>query len=499
MKRYLPYVLVLVIALLLVVFENDYLYALQDHSLFLRTPLFFEQQMEKPGGLLTWTACFLTQFFYYPILGVGILLLLWMVFMWLCQRTFRLQNTWLTLIPVACLVLTITTLGYWLYFLKLPGHAFCATIGSIVAVALVWGYRTLPRRHHLPSVYIVFAAGLGYLSFGFYALIATALMGIVSWREKYYRSDVFLALTQIIFWPLFGYYCGFHETNIVNIYWAALPVFAHQGERFFAYNIPYIILFASMALMAVKPGIKPSKRLNTGIVAFVAIGLCTFWYKDDNFHRELSMQRNIERQAWEKVLTTAKGAKGEPTRAMCMMQNLALFRLGRTGNEAFLYPNGAARYNVPFSIHAVHTVGKQLYLQYGVLNYCYRWCMEDGVEYGWTAGHLKLMAQCALLNRENMAAQRFLNLLKKTTFHRRWALRYEAMIHRPQLVLHDPALSPILPLLRTDNFLTADQSQLEMFLVEQIVSTPGDTREQQTLANFTMRYYRRNKQQIMER
>jgi hypothetical protein len=139
-----------------------------------------------------------------------------------------------------------------------------------------------------------------------------------------------------------------------------------------------------------------------------------------------------------------------------------------------------------------------LYLQYGIPNYCYRWCMEDGVEYGWTVERLKLMTKCSLLNGELVAAQRFINALKKTDFHRKWALKYEEYIHRPNLIGQDPELKPILPLLRTDNFLTSDQSQEEWFLIEHILSSPGETREQKALSAFTMQYYQRNRQQIIE-
>lgn len=497
MKKWWPYLVIVLLWVPLVVFESDYLYALQDQNLFLHTPLFFEQQMVKAGGLLTWIGSYLTQYFYYPMLGAGILCLLWAFFMWLCKRTFRLANTWIALIPVACLVLTIVTLGYWVYYLKLPGHAFCATIGSIVAVALAWGYRALPRRHHLPSVYIVFVAGLGYQFFGFYALLATALMGIISWREhKSLWKDAFLAFTQIILWPIFNYYCGNPEINIVNIYWTGLPVFVHQGERFFAYNMPYVILFASMVLMAMKPGIKSRKWLNITIVAVVAIGLLKFWNKDDNLHRELSMTRSIETGQWEKALKTAKNVKGEPTRLICMMRNLALFVQGAKSTNG--YRDGAKRPASPFTVHTVHTAGKLLYLQYGIPNYCYRWCMEDGVEYGWSVEKLKLMTMCSILNGEEVAAQRYVNLLKKTDFHKKRAMRMEAMIKAPQLVMQAPEFKHILPLLRDDNFLTADQSQQELFLIEHIMSTPGATLEQRRLADFTMSYYRNNRQKLVE-
>ena len=63
--------------MLLVVFESDLLFRLQEHDLFLHTPLFFQQRMVTAGGLLTWAGSYLTQFFYYPILGAGLLCLLW--------------------------------------------------------------------------------------------------------------------------------------------------------------------------------------------------------------------------------------------------------------------------------------------------------------------------------------------------------------------------------------------------------------------------------------
>lgn len=481
----------MVAAVLLTVFESDLLYTLQEQNLFLRTPLFFQQQMVKAGGLLTWASSFLTQFFYYPVLGAGVLCLLWAFLMWLLKRTFRLSDVWPALLPVACLLLTVVTLGYWVYYLKLRGAPFVATLGILIAVFFVWIYRQLPRRYFLRSLFVPLSACMGYPLFGFYGLMATALMALMAWRVDGSRrlTDTLTALLSIIAVPLVCYHTLYHETNIVNIYWTALPVFAMHGERYFAYNLPYIFLVVS--LIALIPLAKARVWVSYCALSLTTLTVIIFWYKDDNFHRELSMRRSLENQDYGQMLATAQAVKGEPTRAICLMQNLALFRTGRMEQEMFHYPIGAARPAAPFSVRLVHTVGKMLYLQYGVPNYCYRWCMEDGVEYGWTVEKLKLMAKCSLLNGEFVAAQRYLNLLKKTVFHRAWALRYEAYIHRPQLISQDPELRPIIPLLRSDNFLTADQSQLEMFLIEQILSTPGTNVVQQELARLTMRYYQK--------
>ncbi len=63
----------MLIALALLIFEEDLLWKEQETSLFLHTPLFFREQMVVPGGLTTWVATFFSQFFYYPWLGTMLL------------------------------------------------------------------------------------------------------------------------------------------------------------------------------------------------------------------------------------------------------------------------------------------------------------------------------------------------------------------------------------------------------------------------------------------
>ena len=493
----------LLAAVALAVFEGDLLYKLQEQNLFMHTPLFFQQRMVVAGGLLTWAGSYLTQFFYYPMLGAGLLCLLWAFFMFLLGRAFRVGKAWfpLTLVPVACLLLNITDLGYWVYYLKLPGHAFVATLGSIVAVVLAWHYSLLSKRPlSVRLLFILLSASLGYPLFGFYALWGVVLMAVIALRGKAARwpADVAMAVLAVIAVPLVCYQYVFHETNIVNIYWAALPVYARPEGSFPAYSLPYVVLVVSVLLFALRPVVKVGQWLQSLVLTLTAAFVLMFWYRDDNFHRELSMSRSIWEAQWDEVLSTAKATKGEPTRLVCIMKNLALTRLHRQPQEAVQYPEGARRPNAPFSVRNVHTEGKLVYLHYGIPNYCYRWCMEDGVEYGWSVEKLKLMMLCSLLNGEAVAAQRFANMLKKTDFHSSWAKRHEQYVRNPLLMAGDPALAGILPLLRQDNFLTADQSQLELFLVEQLLSTQGDTPEQRELANFTMFYYRNNRQKLAE-
>ena len=503
MRRFAPYLCLLPVFALLAVFERDLLYQVQEQNLFLHTPLFFEQQMIRAGGLLTWAGSYLTQFFYYPLLGAGLLCLLWAFFLWLFRWAFRLSDAWTGLLPVSCLLLTVVSLGYWVYYLKLPGHAFCATLGCLLAVGLAGLYSRVPRKSGLSMTFILLTACLGYPLFGFYGLWAVVMMGFIGGLADTCRvADLLTAAMSVAGVPLICYCTLYHQTPLENIYWAALPVYAHVGERFPAYYLPFVFIVITTLFLTVRhrwPRLSKSLRWGRGVIlVLVAVSVAVFWQKDRNFHRELSMSRSMEQSNWDDVLQRARTGKGEPTRAICLMKNLALFRLGRPADDMFRYPEGAKRPDAPFNIRMVHTVGKQIYLQYGLTNYCYRWCMEDGVEYGWTVERLKLMALCSLLNGETVAAQRFLNLLKKTAFHRQWAQHYEECLHNPRLIYRDKVLAPVLPLIRSDNFLTADRSQLELFLIEHLLSSPGATREQQELMQRTRYYYQRTRHQLVE-
>ena len=256
LRKLLPYAVVLLMCIALTVFEADYLYRAQEQNLFLSTPLFFHQCMVTSGGLLTWLGAFLTQFFHYPALGAGILCLLWVFLIFLLKRTFRLSDKWvpLTLVSIGCLVLTITTLGYWVFYLKLHGALFIATLGTITAVVLALVFTFIPQKFYLRPLFIAFSTCISYPLFGFYGLWGTALMGIMAWRtiKMTKRERIICSLVavfSIIIVPILCYKLLYHETNIVNIYWTALPVFCRPQQRNFEYYIPYIVLVASTIMM----------------------------------------------------------------------------------------------------------------------------------------------------------------------------------------------------------------------------------------------------------
>ena len=472
MKRYLPLTIwgamLLVIASVLLSLENDFLWKLQEQNLFLDTSLFFEERMAVPGGLLSWVGTYLTQYFYNPWMGVTILCLLWLLLMWLITRAFELPAQWsaLALVPVGLLLITIVDMGYWVYMLKLQGHVFVATLGAIAVTLLLWVFRLLPWHFSFRGLIMVIFAALGYPLFGIYGMAAVLLMGIWSWRLERWslRRKIgygMLALSSAIVVPLMSYRQLYHQINLANIYYAGLPLY-YVSEEHHVYYIPYYLLVLFFVVMALVPlkQVKVAKSVIIQGVVLVAlgVGVAMSWFKDENFHHELRMQHCIEQNDWRGVLKEAALQKDEPTRAIVMMRNLALSRLGRQGEDMFNYENGSKAYAAPFGMRLMLVAGPLMYYQYGMLNYSSRLSTEMGVEFGWRVDNLKLLAKCALLRHEQQQARKYLKLLKHTTFYEEWADEVETL----------PELQSVKRMMHYDNVLSGDQGNIESFLMNRL-------------------------------
>lgn len=468
--------------------EDEYLWKVQELNLFLDTPLFYKQQLVVAGGFLTYLGTFFTEFFYHPSLGVAMLFGWWLLLMVVTAGAFRLPLRWavLLLVPVALLFISDFYLGYWIYYLKLRGYFFVATIGLTIAAALLWLYRLTPAKAWIRCAYVIITTALFYPVAGFYALLATLLMAIITWRLQpacvRHRLVVSsIAVASILIIPLLYYRFVYYQTSLANIYLTALPLF-QLIEEYAAYYLPYWLLVAFFVIMAACYRMKltvarhPVVWLLTHVVLLAALvwGVNRFWYHDYNFHKELRMQRCMEQCDWDGLLREAADQETEPTRAIVMMKNLALFRQGRQGELMYHYKTGAKPCETPIHVNMIQVLGRSIYYNYGQLNFCYRWCLEDGVEYGWRAEYLKYLTRCSLLNGEWQVARKYINLLKHTRYHGEWAEQQERFIGDTKALQAHSDYNQIFHLMSYDNSMKSDMSLLEYYLMNQYMSIESE-------------------------
>lgn len=475
----------------LLIYESHFLWKVQELNLFLHTTLFFKQQMVVPAGMFTYIGTWFTQFFYYPWLGVTMLCGWWLLVLVLLKQTFAIPARWasLLLIPITLLLLTNMDLGYWIYLLKLRGHFFLTTIATATVVGLLWGFRSLPDKYWLRAVWLLLTCVVGYPLIGIYGLAATLLMGIWSWRlVPRSRAAIYsiAAILAVVAVPLVCFRYIYHETNLANIYYAGLPLF-YITEEYPLYYLPYYLLALFMVVMVCLPRRKEGEKernskdiwnkawfpwVTQGVVlAAVAWGVVHFWYKDENFHRELKMQHLVLQTDWEGVLREAITQEDEPTRDIVMMRNLALSRIGRQGDDMYQYPNGSKNYDAPFGMRMILASGTLLYYQYGLLNSCNRLCTELGVEFGWRAEHLQYLIRCAMLDGDKKIARKYIDILKQTLFFDEWAEKMENMLDNPQLIAQDREMGPITHMLHYSDVLGSDNGFVERFIMNQLAKS----------------------------
>lgn len=476
-----------VLAIIMLYFEADLLWKVQQHNVFLNTSLFFHQMMAMPGGMLSYLGAFFTQHFYYPWVGVILMCGWWLLLMWLTKRTFNIPVRWtvVTVIPVAILLVANMDMGYWVYFMKMPGYFYAATIGTTAATALLWAFRSLPENKWISAAYVFVTTLVGYPLLGVYALVAVALMAVLAWRlSKEKSTNIVLsviALLSIIAIPLLYYRYVYVGTNSNDIYRVGIPVFGIV-DSYPNYYIPYYVLGLFFLLVSVVYSTDRSERtikakdwILQGCV-FAAVAGCVyhFWYKDANFHHELRMQRCIEQADWEGVVEEGEKQDGEPTRAIVMMHNLALSRLGRQCDEMYNFPKGSKRPNSPLPVYMFNVAGRMMLYQYGAMNECHRICMEEGVEYGWNVEQLRDLARSAMFNKEKQTARKFLDILRQTTYYSGWADHMESLLNDPQALAKDVETGPVSRMMHYTDRLDAVEGKVENALMTTLAEHDAD-------------------------
>jgi len=482
--------------LILTIWNNDYLYAVENHSLWLNSRHFLEERMLQPGGLMMWAGCYLTQYFHYPWLGALILVALWVLVYWLTIKAFRLEkgNCILALLPVTALLCSEIDLGYWLYYIKIPGYWFTESIGVAFTLLAIYLGRLMKPWLRIAWM-IVFCLG-GYAIFGWYALLGTLVMLLPfngqrsmvknaikqeqsrtcssSAEPEHFRRSQWsmvngqwsMAIMAIIATPLLWYH-HYTSIRIEDIWLAAFPLFQANNTFSILPSIPFIIIAIAFVVLPFLT-IRNSKILNLVTTLACCAMVYVFWFTDSNYHAELHMMRALEQRDWNSIIETAREQKAHPTRQMILVRNLALLNTNRLGDEMFTFDNETvlpATYD-SLKVRMVKTAAPEIYLQYGKTNFCYRWCIENGVEYGFNVIHLRHMAKTCILNKEPNLALKYINLLKRTTFHKKEAMRLEAMVFNPSMVEADEEMKAVINLIDANDMLDADNSACDLYLTQ---------------------------------
>ena len=492
----MPWICVLVFALLswyfLMMRNADVLYMQQMRSLFNDTSVFFQQYNAVPAGFLQWAGCYFTQLFYYPALGSGVLILMWIAIFFLLKKAFLTSSTQhlipLLLIPLVCLLVSEIDLGYWIYYHKNHGYCFSQTIGLLFASLLVCLFRSATSIKIKFGTIIasllgaVLLVGL-YYYIGVYAMAAAAALGIIMLLERRWTSGAFYVIAAIATPFLFRHLSDTMRSE--QFFTAGIPVFESGNITNTSLSIPFWIALLMLILFPIlnKVGerIKNVKAANIiSSLLLVAVTGFSFGvledadYDDENYHAECKAYRDIDNMEWEDALYTIRQIQGTLTRQLIVFKNIALFNTGNIGYCMYDYDNKGMTPTPSDSliVHMANTASPIIYLHHGMTNYAYHYCMEIQVEYGFNITELKVMALSSIINGEKKLAQKYLNILSRTMFHKKWAEHYLPLARNPKEIGKYPELAKINELHSyMSNNIDSDEGVCENYIINYFSDT----------------------------
>lgn len=396
--------------------NQEVFYTAHDRSEFIFGMPFFHTLMLKPFGLIEYVGAWLTQLFYYPALGTGVLVAIWALIYYVGGKAFRLQGnaSALMLLPTACLLTSIVDLGYWIYIFSAKGYWFSQSVGYLLMLLLLWAARCTPRKWHLAWYLFAFFSYplLGWFSFLF--ILCLMITEKPTWREL--LGIILLIFTTGIWQTLL-----YSNQNTDDVILAGMPHFETPIDSDVHLTIPFWVLGAVTVLISLC-GRFLAKWFIPVLCSVVGIIFTTsLMFHDRNYIDEMRMVHHAEADDWQQVLQIASEAQ-MPTTTMVMLKNIALMNKGGLLDRSFKLGNNVTDIYNPDSLHIslFHIASPLVYYNYGKMNYAIRLCYENAVATGFSPFYMKMLSRCARATGEEKLMKRYTSLLHHNLFYGNW-------------------------------------------------------------------------------
>ena len=483
----------------------DTMYFMQDRGWWNSTSLFWKECTEVPGGWLSYAGAYLTQYFYYPAVGTLMLTALWLLTFGLARWSFKVPTEWsfLLFIPMTALLCSDIQLGYWVYILKDTDYLFYHPLGLFASLLLsvpFWRYLPVSQdaRQWIAIAWIPLVAAVFYYPLGIYALLAAVLTSLQSkeqfalWRSQPRSSLLTAAAVILTIWlvPLLEtsgstlmrpdqpWLYGFRKFELDNLRDTSL-----EAPFYVALATPLLFPF----IKRLKTRGQVARWLTMAFTAVLMFGcLHARDFTDYNFHAEMRMQRGVEECRWNDVLSEARKSKGPVTREMVMLRDIALINRGEFCSKHYTYNNESippATVSDSIHIRIADQAADLIYYNYGETIFAIRRAIERCMHFGYSYYTMRMLAQCAIVNGEKDNARKYLRLLGRTTFQRKWAEKMLRFVDDERLLTTDEHFRMPLKLYNEGSELVGtDDKYVELTILKKWMYTLTDDPEAQEIA-----------------
>ncbi len=445
LNRHADWLLTLFFGLVVFLFwECRYPFALtfqEQLQLFLFDGDYFCERMAEPGGLARYVGEFLVQFYNATVIGALILAILFMMVQRLTWRLMRCEDYYyLSLIPALVLWFAMGDENVMLAYV----------VALIMAMGCILGLRPLERLNLIGRVIIALVAlPLLYWLIGPLALLVAVCM-VPTWLAGLAVIYV-VALVLVSAWLL--------PYPLVRL---AVGI----GYYRFPVTIPYLLILIPVLIAMMHYGCRHLPKPKQGvkyalILAITALLFVPQYYGFDAKKYELMEYDYLVRiKDWNGII--AKAEQQTPDKPMSVSAtNLALAMTNQLGERAFeFYQRGSQGLLPPFERnYATTQLTGEIYFHLGLVNTAQRLAfeaMEAISNYNKSGRALKRLVETNVINGQYKVAEKYIKILEKTIFYRRWAERMRAMLGDEKAINAHPLYGTLRQYRLQEDFLFSD-------------------------------------------
>ncbi len=436
-------------------FNAYHIHYLEQNQLFIWSLDFLKEQFSISGGLPPYLGSFFTQFFISSWIGAFIYTLnalaVFMLSLYIFKK-HKFPDIIISLIPVWFLAILQSNESY----------EFGQAIGFLCILLFFALYISYEKPR---SRYIIFFGGWPflYLLAGGFSIFCVFLCIL---HELLFRNEKMRYLIVVTY----------SVTGVLVPYLSAQLFFYIQPDIIFTnpvnYQLPSLFRYAQITLLAWIPlmllatflinkaeSLKNSLlqwNIKNVIIGAVIIFLMSFVVYKRAYNKMADMMLGVDHYAqqeeWEKVLRISDRYQGYNT-LVIYYNNLALYNTGKLLDRMFYYPQiGAQGLRLRWQRNLNLFFGGEVFSQLSYNNESIHWAFEALVAKGKNPRSLKKLAVGFIVNGNYDIAEKYLNILNKTLFYRKWAQQHIKYLSDTTLVKEDPEISLYKDLLVRYNF-----------------------------------------------
>ena len=427
---------------------------LEQNQLFIWSLDFLKEQFSLPGGLPLYLGSFFTQFFIFSWIGAFIYTLNAFAVFVLSFYIFKkhyFENIVLSFVPV------------WLLAILQSNESFA--FGQAAGFLLLLSYFALyVSINKSISRYFLFFAGWPFfflLTGGFsISLVLLCVLHEIFFRKekKRFIITVFYVITGILIPYLSSQLIFYIQPDEIYTY----PV-VYEFHSIFLFALILIFVWTPLVLLTglILDKVKSLKnRLSwniTNVLAgLVIIVMMAFVVYKRAYNKMadlmLGVDHYVQQGEWNKVLKLSDRYPGYNT-LVIYYTDLALYQSGKLLDKMFNYPQiGSQGLRLKWQRNLNLFFGGEVFSQLAYNNESIHWAFESLVAKGMNPRSLKKLAVGFTVNGNYDIAGKYLSLLDRTLFYRKWAERHIRYLYNPDLGEEDPEITQYRDLLVRSNF-----------------------------------------------